>query len=93
MKPRGKAKEMNVQTLRGQEAIEYKRTHPVAELNKRNDPVEEERFDIDLEYAEEVAREDAGLLYVELDVCGDDAENDPEETLTELEGDTLWSQD
>jgi hypothetical protein len=27
------------------------------------------------------------------DSCGADAENDPEEELTELEGDTLWSQD
>jgi len=53
--------------LRGQEAIEYKRLHPEVEINKRTDPTEEERFDIDLEYAEEIAREDAGLLYVELD--------------------------
>lgn len=58
---------MKTLTLRGQEAIEYKRTNPEAELNKRTDPVEEERFNIGLEYAEEVAREDAGLLYVELD--------------------------
>jgi hypothetical protein len=52
--------------VRGQEAIDYKRLNPEAELNKRTDPVEDERFDVDLEYAEEVAREDAGLLYVEL---------------------------
>jgi hypothetical protein len=65
--PLGKAKEMDMRIVRGQEAIEYKRIHPDAELNKRTDPTEEERFDIDLEYADEVAREDAGLLYVELD--------------------------
>jgi hypothetical protein len=28
-----------------------------------------------------------------LDSCGADAANEPEEELTELEGDTLWSQD
>ena len=82
-----------MKTIRGQEAIEYKRIHPEAELNKRTDPVEDERFDVDLDYAEEVAQEDAGLLYVELDVCGDDANNDPEEALTELEGDVIWAQD
>jgi hypothetical protein len=27
------------------------------------------------------------------DSCGADAANEPEEELTELEGDTLWSQD
>lgn len=56
-----------MRTLRGQDAIEYKLLHPEVELNKRTDPMEEERFDLDLEYAVEVAREDAGLLYVELD--------------------------
>jgi hypothetical protein len=66
-KPKGRTKEKEMKTLRGQEAIEYKRLHPDAELNKRTDPTEEERFDVGLEYAEEVAREDAGLLYVELD--------------------------
>ena len=53
--------------LTGIKAIEYKRLHPEVELNKYNDPTEEERFDLSVEDAEEIARDDAGLLYVEID--------------------------
>ena len=53
--------------IKGIEAIEYKKNHPNVELNKYNDPTEEERFDLSVEDAEEIAREDAGLLYVEID--------------------------
>ena len=56
--------------IKGIEAIEYKKNHPnpsTVELNKYNDPTEEERFDLSVEEAEEIAREDAGLLYVEID--------------------------
>jgi hypothetical protein len=37
----------------------------------------------------------AEILYSDEDVdsCGADAANEPEEELTELEGDTIWSQD
>jgi hypothetical protein len=52
-----------------------------------------EIIDVDLEYDWEQyggTWDPEGLI---LDSCGADAANEPEEELTELEGDTLWSQD
>lgn len=51
--------------LTGWEAIEYKKSNPDAELNKYNDPIEEERFDLSFEEAEDVAREDPSLIWAE----------------------------
>ena len=52
--------------LYGQGAIDYKRRHPDAELNKFRDPIEEALDDIDVDYAEEVMREDPNLIYVDV---------------------------
>lgn len=53
--------------LKGFDAIEYKKQNPGVELHKYNDPTEE-RFDISVEFAEEVASEDPGLIWVDTDV-------------------------
>jgi hypothetical protein len=53
--------------LKGQDAIEYKVNHPEAELNKYNDPIEDERFDLSIDEAWDVCREDPSLIYVEID--------------------------
>lgn len=53
--------------LNGTDAIEYKKANPDAELNKYNDPTEDERFDISIEEAEAVISEDPALIYVEVD--------------------------
>jgi hypothetical protein len=53
--------------LTGQDAIEYKVNHPEVELNKHSDPVEEERFDLSIDEAWDVCREDPSLIYVEID--------------------------
>lgn len=60
-------KERKMEKLTGQEAIEYKKINPNAELNKFNDPTEEERFDISIDDAEDIIREDPGLIYVEIE--------------------------
>lgn len=51
--------------ITGTEAIEYKKLHPTTELNKCSDPIECELYDISVEYAEGVAREDASLIWCE----------------------------
>ena len=51
--------------LYGQDAIQYKKENPDAELNKYTDPTEEERFDISVDFAEEVAAEDPNLIWIE----------------------------
>jgi uncharacterized protein YjbI with pentapeptide repeats len=53
--------------LTGFEAIEMKRKNEEVELNKYNDPTEEERFDISISAAEEVASEDPNLIYADVD--------------------------
>ena len=45
------------------DAIEMKQKDPSVILNKYNDPIEEAEEDISLEKAEEVAREDANLIW------------------------------
>lgn len=53
-------------TITGQDAIDYKKIHPLAKLNKRTDPIEGERFDVSIEYAESVIAEDPSLIYCEI---------------------------
>jgi hypothetical protein len=60
--------------IRGQQAIEYKRRHPGGELNKYNDPIEKALSDISIEKAEEVSREDPGLIWIEEVEAGADLE-------------------
>jgi hypothetical protein len=60
--------------IRGQRAIEYKRRHPGGELNKYNDPIEKALIDISIEKAEEVSREDPGLIWIEEVEAGADLE-------------------
>jgi hypothetical protein len=51
--------------LTGRDAIDYAREHNLT-LCKYNDPIEWERDDLSIEEAEVVAREDAGLIYLDL---------------------------
>ena len=51
----------------GHEAIEYKKNHPEMELNKYNDPIEGELFDLSVSEAEDIAGEDPNLIYIEID--------------------------
>jgi len=52
--------------LTGHEAIEAKRNNPDIIINKYNDPTEGEKSDIDLDFAIEVASEDASLIWCEV---------------------------
>ena len=52
-------------TITGTDAIEYARTIG-CELNKYADPTEDARFDITIEEAEDVARDDAHLIWASL---------------------------
>ena len=53
-------------TLRGYEAIEYADEHGLT-LNKHTDPTEDAREGLSVEEAVEVAREDAGLIWIEVE--------------------------
>jgi len=53
--------------LHGCDALAVKRTHDHFKINKYADPVDDLAHDIDLDFAEEVARDDAGLLWLDLD--------------------------
>jgi hypothetical protein len=52
--------------LRGQDAITYAEANGLT-LNKYNDPIEDAREGLTLEDARKIAREDAGLIYLEVD--------------------------
>jgi hypothetical protein len=51
--------------LTAYEAIEYKRTNPDVKLCKYADDTEGHLGDICVEYAEEIASEDPGLIYLD----------------------------
>ena len=53
-------------TLTGYEAIEYARANGLA-LSKYSDPTEGYRTGLSLDEAEDVAREDPGLIHVDLE--------------------------
>ena len=53
--------------LTGTDAIEYAKEHGLA-LSKYSDPVEGYRDDMTLEEAEDVAREDDSLIYIDM-IC------------------------
>ena len=53
--------------LYGFEAIEAKKENCEIKLNKFNDPIEEERFDISISAAEDIAHEDPGLVYADVE--------------------------
>lgn len=55
----------NSVTLRGLDAIAYAERHGLG-LGKDADPIEDAREGLTVEEAREVAREDAGLIYVEV---------------------------
>ena len=50
--------------ITGADAIEYARTHGL-QLNKYTDPIEEARDNLTIEEAEDVAREDQALIWIE----------------------------
>lgn len=52
--------------LQGGDVLEYLRRNPSEVCNKHADPLEEACEGVTLEEAEQIAREDAGLLWVEL---------------------------
>lgn len=54
----------NTATVTGYDAIEAKEKDFTVRLCKHADPVEDAREDITLEDARQIAREDAGLIYV-----------------------------
>jgi hypothetical protein len=49
----------------GYDAIEEKRKNNSVFLNKYEDPIEDARYDISIEDAEEIAAEDPSLIYAE----------------------------
>lgn len=49
--------------ITGYEAIEAKKENPEIEINKHTDPIENERFDISIDEAREIAGEDSSLVY------------------------------
>ena len=61
--------------LTGRDAIEYAESHGCL-LNKYSDPIEEARTDVTPAEAEDIAREDAGLVWVEFEDCCGDTGND-----------------
>ena len=52
-------------TLRGQDAITYAEANGLT-LSKYNDPIEDAREGLTLDEARKIAREDAGLIYIEV---------------------------
>jgi hypothetical protein len=61
--------ENSMTRLTGFEAIEMKRKNEEVELNKYNDPTEEERFDLSIKDAEEIAAEDPNLIYSDMETA------------------------
>jgi hypothetical protein len=57
--------------IRGTDAIAYAKKHGLP-LCKYNDPIEVARDDLTIEDAEEVIREDPGLIYIEADTSAMD---------------------
>lgn len=55
-----------MKTLKGTEAIEFAREHDML-LFKHSDPTEGFRDDVTIEEAEDIAREDGNLIYLEVD--------------------------
>lgn len=56
--------------LKASDAIEFKRANPDSVLCKYADPTEEELKDISIDFAEDVLREDPGLIYLDTDDIG-----------------------
>jgi hypothetical protein len=50
--------------LKGGDALEYARAHPDVRLSSYTSPIAEACDELTLDEAEEIAREDAGLLYL-----------------------------
>lgn len=51
----------------GFEAIEFKRSNPESFLRKFADPIESYRYDISISDAEDIAKEDPSLIWVEVE--------------------------
>ena len=62
----GNEEEVVTMRLTGHEAIEYAEAHGLT-LCKYADPVEDAREDLSVEDAAEIAREDPGLVYLDVD--------------------------
>lgn len=52
--------------ITGWDAIEAKRNNPKMKLSTYNNPIEDAQDDISIEYAEDVARDDPGLVWAEV---------------------------
>ena len=52
--------------LHGIKAIEWAKANDL-ELCKYNDPIENERFDLTIDEAMDIYREDPGLIYIDVD--------------------------
>ena len=50
--------------IEGWEAIELKKGNPSTRIDKYADPINDYMEDISLDFAEDVAREDPGLIFV-----------------------------
>lgn len=51
----------------GMDAVEAKTLDDSVELNKFNDPIDCEEFDITIERAEEIIRDDQNLIYADIE--------------------------